>query len=442
MADAIEPWQRKDFEALDSGWRNLIGQPVSRPQLRAYLERPRGHSKTADIALMASWALWASPRKLAGIVGAGSRDQAGFVRDAIQRLVQLNPWLGLTVNNWEVGHPATGSTLDIIASDAATSYGQTPDFVICDELTHWAGDKGKDFWTSLMSSSAKRPHCLLVVIANAGHGKGRSWQWKLREQARGSPEWYFSRLDGPQASWITPATLAEQRRLLVAPQEYNRLWENLWQTGEGDALDPADLAACCTLRRPQKPDSRHEFVAGLDLGLKKDHAALVVLAVSGPDQKIRLASCRSWAPDKDTGEIDLRAVEEACWQAEETYRLAALYYDPWQAALMAQRLRDRGLHMVEQAFIGTALNRIALALLEVFKTRTIELYEDHESKLLIKDLSRLQIVQKSYGFKLESSRDDDGHADRATALALALPQALAFMIDLKQEDAAEERVEI
>lgn len=451
LADVLEDWQKADFEALDSGWRTVAGQSIDSPQLRGYLERPRGHSKTADIATQATFALWSSPRPLKGIVGAGDKDQAGFIRDAIEKLANLNPWLQLKVDNWQVTNTETGSTLDILACDGATSFGETPDFIIADEVTHWTGERGKGFWTSLASSAAKRPNCMLVIIANAGHGKGRSWQWKLRETCRTLAAWHFSSCDGPKASWITKETLDEQRQIVVVPGEFNRVWLNQWQTGEGDALDPADLAACCTLRRPQEPNGRLEFVAGLDLGLKKDHAALVVLAVDGERQKLRLASCQSWKPEWDpatkTNQVDLKAVHAACQDAEAKYRLAALYYDPWQAAFMAQLLRDDSLNMVEQSFVGQNTNRFALALLEAVKGRILELWDtekhlDPEGELLIKDLSRLKIVQKSYGFKLESSRDDDGHADRATALALMLPQATQFMLDLRQEIDEPGRIEV
>src|SRR4029079_7334903 len=109
---------------------------------------------------------------------------------------------------------------------------------ICDELVHWEGDGS--LWHSLISSAAKRSNCLLVVITNAGFID--SWQWEVREAARTDEAWTFSRLDGPQASWMTPARLAEQRRMLPAIA-YLRLWENQWSSGGGDALTEADIKA-------------------------------------------------------------------------------------------------------------------------------------------------------------------------------------------------------
>ena len=48
-------------------------------------------------------------------------------------------------------------------------------------------------------------------------------------------------------------------------------------------------------------------------------------------------------------------------------------------------------------------------------SRKIDLYDD---PLLVRDLSRLTIVEKHFGHKLEAVSAADGHADRAIALPL------------------------
>ena len=68
-------------------------------------------------------------------------------------------------------------------------------------------------------------------------------------------------------------------------------------------------------------------------------------------------------------------------------------------------------------FVGQNLDKMASTLLDCFNSRLIHLYNDAH---LIRDLGRLSIVEKSYGYRLQSTRDADGHADRATALAIAL----------------------
>ena len=62
-------------------------------------------------------------------------------------------------------------------------------------------------------------------------------------------------------------------------------------------------------------------------------------------------------------------------------------------------------------------------ILERFNSREIELYQsdDDDSGQLIDDLRRLQIVERSYGPKLEGTRSNEkGHVDRAVALAIGL----------------------
>lgn len=430
---AMEPWQRRDFEAMDAGWMNVAGYGPPVGFKRAYLERPRGHSKTSDIGVMAAYALWSAERGVRGLVGSGNQEQAGYIRDAIQKLLSLNPWLNLRINNWEVKNPRTKSELTIMASDADTSFGPTPDFMIADELTHWPKGKGPGFWTALFSSAAKKPNCLFAVIANAGKGMGKSWQWMIREQARLRPDWYYASLDGPQASWITEAALEEQRAILV-PAEFNRLFLNRWSVAEGSPVDPNDVAACVVLSGPDEAKTGcPEFIAGLDLGLKKDHAAWVVWGVDPWRMKLRLVKCCSWKPGEGSGradgQIDLQAVLQEILLTEKETPLAAIYFDPHQAGLMNQILQDHGLNTIEMTFTGKNCDEIARALVRTLKNREIELYDDQQ---LLRDFSRLDVVEKEYGIKLESVSDEHGHADRAIAAAIALPRGLKFLQDCRE----------
>ncbi|MEQ9379929.1 MAG: hypothetical protein RJP95_03645, partial [Pirellulales bacterium] len=407
---------------LDPGWLQVVDHNAPQAIQRAYLERPRGHSKTGDIAAMSSWALYASRRGLKGIAAAADRDQAKLLRDAISGLVADNPWLAdaLDVQAYVVVNRHTGSRLEIISSDAPSSYGLTPDFILCDEITHW---KNSDLWESLFSAAAKRKRCLLAIIANAGFGMGNSWQWTLREAARESSLWYFHSLDGPQASWISPELLAEQEALLPPPA-YRRLWRNEWTTGFGDALDDEDIQAA---HRPGMnpmtlPEEGYGYCIGLDLGVRRDHSAMVVLAGDYRQQRVRVALVRSWAPDPITRQVDLIEVRNEVYNASVTFGNAPVLYDPHQCHLLAQQLAQAGIPTHEVPFVGKNLNGMATTLLQVFRERNIDMYDD---PTLVADLRRLVIEEKNYGVRLTAQRDKvQGHADRATALAIALPSAM------------------
>ncbi|HVJ69232.1 MAG TPA: terminase large subunit, partial [Caulifigura sp.] len=231
VAQQALPWQLQDFEQLDPVWSRLARRSDSPAEIRkAYIERPRGHSKTTDTAIQLAWILLASRRAVNGLVAAADFEQAQLVHTAIRRLSLMNSELlrDLDFVEHAVRNPSTGSQLKVVSSDVRSSWGELPDFVVCDELCHW---KAPDLWYSLLSSAAKRPESVLMVLSNAGIGRG--WQWDARESARTDPAWYFSSLDGPQAPWITEQSLAEQKRLLP-PAVFARLWLNQWQHSDGE----------------------------------------------------------------------------------------------------------------------------------------------------------------------------------------------------------------
>lgn len=430
LSELMDPWQRADFEAMDNGWRRAAGQRVESACQRAWLERGRGHSKSSDAMMMAAWALFAARKPIAGVVCAVDKDQAALDRDHVARLVANNAWLNavIEVQQWRVINKHTGSAMEIMASDVASSYGLLIDFAVCDELTLWAK---RDLFDSILSAAAKRSSCLLLCIGNAGFEE--SWQWDLREKVRIDPAWHFHALDGPVASWITQANLDEQRRLL--PQiAFERLWLNKWAMGTGgDALkrEDIDFAFRPELRPLERALSTYSYVCGVDAGISRDASAVCVLGVrrgqAGHGQ-IRLAATRVWRPSKGK-KVDLQLVEDELIKLHARFDFQQVNYDPWELRHLASRLQAsgfgtmvrgndrRGLPMVEVPPQGSNLQRIATAVLEAFNDRRVQLYEDAD---LRRDLERLRVEERSYGFRLVAPRDQHGHGDLGTAFGLAV----------------------
>lgn len=433
LEDCLDPWQRDDYEALDAGWRKLLtGEGDGK--LRAYIERPRGHSKTTDIAVQILYALACYPKAIRGVAASGDKDQAGLIRKAIVDLLRENLWLNevIEVQRNLIVNQATGSEIEIISSDAASSFGHTVDVIICDELTHW---KKRDLWDSLFSAVPKKI-CFLIVIANAGFGEGTSWQWFVREMARLEEKWHFSTLDGPQASWQTKDDLSEQAKGLP-PLAFRRLWLNRWTIESGDCIELDDIRACTIHKEgiPRFLPHYEPFVAGLDLAVNRHHSALVVLGVHAATGKVRLAECQWWDPKKSpTGKIDLDKVLEAIREARRRYRLFKISIDPSQAQYIAQLLEADAIKDPRAAMrielvpqVGKHLHAMATSMVSAFRNHLIELHPD---KALETDLLKLSIVEKQSGFHLVAPEDENGHADRAIAMALALPGALEMAKEL------------
>lgn len=439
FGDVMDDWQRKDFRRIDRGLKQSNGRSQFSDEVysRIYLERPRGHSKTTDLAVIVVWALAFSARPIRGFAFAVDRDQAKLLSNAVDVIIRLNPWLGEILEvqrdriiNIAKGHPGEGATLNISTSDVGSSYGILPDLIIADELTHWM-PAGEQLWQSLISSAAKRATCLFVIISNAGFAD--SWQWNVREAARTDEDWYFSRLDGPQASWITQATLDEQARLLPG-LAFNRLWLNEWSSAGGDALseEVIEQAFKDSLQPLQHRQDGWKYVAGVDLGLTRDCAAVVVLGVpdGGKGGKIRLVHNRLWVPPRG-GKIDLLDVEKHILGLDEAFGLEFVAYDPWQAEHLSQTIESdsghrrrnqrRSFHaepfMREIPPSATNLRAQASLTIEFFNDNRIELYDCPPLK---RDLKVLRVVEKSYGIRLTSPRDGTGHGDTFSAFALAL----------------------
>lgn len=397
---------------------------------RVWMEATKGAAKDTVLAALMLWLLAFSRRPLTCQVGAADQDQADEQTKAARLWLRYSPWLAdrVTINNFRIVCKATESTCEIIPADIAGSHGGRPDFLIVNEIhaiTKW------EFVQNLLDNASKMPNGLVVVATNAGHIGTEAW--KLREIARTSPRWKHLVYDRP-APWLDPAELDEARRR-NSSERYARLFRGVWSRGLGDALDMNDVEAAIdrTLGPmagpfwvvPYTTDRVYpQLAAGLDLGIKHDHSALVSLAADGARNRIRLADCQSWAPSKVTGKVDLEEVEAGVLEAKERLGLVAVYYDPYQAELMAARLRKKGVNMIEQPFTGSSLNMMATTLLETFRSRRIDLYD---CPRLVNDLMRLTIVEKSYGHKLESVRDADGHADTATAFAIALPHIIDML---------------
>lgn len=434
----VDPWQIPDFAAIDAGLKRCNGRAnESAGPMRAYVERPRGHSKTTDLAITVVWALAFATRPIKGYAFAADQDQAALLKNAVDVLLRLNPLLGRilqvqknSVVNIAKGHPGYGSTLEISTSDVASSYGILPDLVICDELTHWEGDGS--LWHSIISSVAKRSSCLLVVISNAGFVE--SWQWNVREAIREDESWHFSRLEGPQASWLSQKTLDEQRRLLPG-KAFDRLWLNLWSSGAGDVVDPELIEAAFdeSLGPMSGREHGYLFVAGVDLSKTRDNSAICVLAVpnDGMGGRIRLAHTKVWRPMGQ--KIDMLEVEKHILDLDKTYGLEFCAFDGYETEHLAQTLeadsghlaRNVRRHYSEEPWMRTIPPTPANIRQQA--TLVIEGFHDHRFQFfpcddLRRDLRRLRAEEKSYGIKLTSPRsmDGSGHGDLASAFLVAL----------------------
>ena len=428
----ILPWQERDFRAVDAAWKAVAGVTDVKPGTvrRAWIERPRGHAKTSDVAVQIAWTLLFCKRPVRGVAAAADLDQAALISDALRNLAAANPGLcdGLKFKQHAVEHPATGGRLDLISSDIDSSFGITPDFIICDELCHWPRE---GLWHSLASAAAKRPHCLLAVMTNAGVGRG--WQWRVREAARTRPTWHFSSLAGAQAPWIRPAELAEQRALLPVGV-FDRLWNNRWQDATGDFLTAAEVTACRDVSL--EPRSRGlpgvRYIAAIDYAEKHDLTAAVVLhrvadggAGSGGADGSRLVVDRlDVAVPRPGAPVLVAWVEEWMARIAAAFPAVTFVLDDYQMLGTIQKLAGR-VRIVRFPFAaGRGNHELALTLRRLIVHRQLCWYPgcgarpDDAADTLESELAALLLRTNESG-RVRFDHPPAGHDDRAFALAAA-----------------------
>lgn len=426
--------QKRDFEAIGPALQAVARGEVA-PIRRFWVERTKGGSKDSDCAVAILWLLAFAPRSVRVQVGAYDREQASELKYIVRAILgidaPLNKRLAEVVEvqqNRIIAH-GDKSVCEILTSDAFGSHGSRPDVVIANELSHVGSDA---FMQTLFDNADKVPHSLVIVATNAG--EVGSWQEQWRDIAASSPDrWHFSVLNEP-APWISEGDLAESRKR-NPPHRYARLWKGVWSSGEGDGLNPDDIAACEVLRG--RPPRRHDRIYGaaLDLGVRNDHSALVIVGVDLAERSIELANVVSWRPENYGGTVDLMEVEHTVLTAHKLYGFSCLKYDPWQCHLMAQRLASEGVPVDEVPFTPENRNLMARAMLKLFTERLIKLYRDPD---MARDLMRIRFKETALGLKLDALKDADGHADRAIALAMIAPAALYEAFNYRPDEGRDE----
>lgn len=423
-----EPWQTTLVQPLIPAVEHACGlRPDYGGPLFFWFTLPKGHDKSSLIGRLLNWAVAFARNPIKAYAAAADKTQARIVRDAMKAEARRNLWLSerLRFNNWEVTGP--GGKLEIRSSDADTASGLIPDFVVCDEITFW---KSRDLYDVLLGGAGKRPHCVFVVITNAGLKGPDQWQYLLREIARTSPAWHF--YESPEgvrlASWMSEAKVAEIRKGLT-PSMACRVLDNVWvdpSETETQYLTREELAACTdlTLAERTRGDRGNTYVLAGDLAVAKDRATMAVAHRDG--DRVVLDTLEVWAASPN-GRIDFDAVQAWAEQAVRDFRIRHAIFDNHQAEFLTQRLEKLGLAVTRYSFQGWGHTHLADNLRTLVRDGKIAWYPDAgllrlpdgTSEDLTTELAQLVTVEQSASGMYRVDHRPGGHDDRYTSLALA-----------------------
>lgn len=400
-----------DFQVADAGAVLDVRDPVR----RHFLTRPRGASKTTDLAGIGVAALLEQLPPLARAYAyAADRDQARLLLESVEHFERNTPELGsaLTVGASAVTASRSGASLSIESSDDASAWGGRPHFVIVDEFSAWKTTQGpRRLWEAIVSAVPKH-NARLVVLSMGGDPTHPAY--RVLERARASSSWRTSEVPGP-CPWWDPAEVAEARADLDNEVAFRRLILNEWVEGDGRLTTVEDVRACVGHSGPLPWVPGVRCVMGLDVGLVNDATVLTVGHLERfEDAAVVVVDRQDVWQGSRSAPVDLAEVEAAILEAHAAYGRAPLIFDPYQAAQLSQGLRRRGVKVEPYNFTQQAISRLAGTMYQLLAGRLLDLPDD---EALVAELAAARIEERGPGqWRIDHPRG--GHDDRVISLAL------------------------
>ena len=433
----IPAWWRDAFAALDD--------PAVKELL---LWRPRQSGKSQLLAALAITELLLRPGAHV-VMAAASEKQAGAIferkiKQPLERLLQLRGvnarWRKQIKTTKRGIELSTGATLEVIATNEATSPGRSPTLLLLDE----ARDIPDEFYAAIVPSAIGAGG-KIVIASTAGPPRG----------------FFYELVQHPSAdTWIHHATTNDnphadrrmmdflQRRLsVIMPAAARRELGNEFTDDGNEFLPAALIEAAVDETLGEIWQSEVPAFAMYDLSRKRDLTSRTVVLMQPPQRPeardhLVVASIRVWDPRKSpTGEVDFAAVRADLEMLPRRFpHLCAVLIDEGaEAGTLLQFARMNGhLALVTSGFIATPETNMKLwsALAARLHARTLTI-PWHER--LIAELRGLRQQQFAFGSKwrvVDSSRKF--HRDVSLTLAGACFAAEEATALLPATDIADE----
>jgi len=357
---------------------------------------------------------------------AGDKDQAAYLLQKMKDFIARNEnFVELfTVYKNEVIVESTGAMIKVLSSTAETKSGLSPDFVIADEF--WV-QKTRDLWDVMFLGMAAKTHAQFIVLTNAGFDK-KSICFEVRnmckEQASKSFYWFEPTgdfLHSLPMPWISEEW-KEIEKVTTPSKVYARYRENLW-IEEGDSpFMPVEGWDCFKpYLREKSICYEGEHFVGIDLGLKKDAAALTVLHRKG--KKLEIDLYQRWLGSSEVP-VRISEIEDTLILILKNFNNCVLVCDPWQMMGTIQRFRSAGIEVLEFYLTAENIGKLSRNLFYLLKNVSLDL---PENKKLREELKSMQVVEKSYGWRIDHS--EESSSDLTLSLGMASLVAMERGID-------------
>lgn len=356
----------------------------------------KGNGKTTLFAAIAIWHLLTVDDARC-YIAAASRDQASIMYQHALGFVKRNPELEQLIlvraGTRELRIMGGTGFVRVLASDSNTADGIAPTLFLCDELHR---HKSTDLYTVAAQALGKR-NGRMVTISTAGSsmesplGKIRERAHLLDDQIQDDFHLRAVSDDGTFIvhEWAVPpgedvedvnvvkranpssfVTVEDLKRRLESPSTHKRDWLrfacNQWVTVEDAWIEPGKwgLLADPDMSIPE----HHEVHVGVDIGLRHDTSAVVVV---GQREDGRWMVESSVFTPPEGGEVDLAQIEQHIMSLHDYYSVRGVVYDRWNFSRSAQELASRGAVTIEMPMTNERMVPACTRLMEAVNRHEI-----------------------------------------------------------------------
>jgi len=407
----------------------------------AIKQTPRGNGKSTEGGAVATWAVFdddetGAPQVpiIATTITQAIRSCYGVAVSMVRHHPELDGrcliYTGISTPRVYV--PFNGGEMFPMSNDTDGLQGLDYSLAIVDEI----GFQPPAAWDSLRLASGKRERSLAIGVGTPGLDRDNALFY-LRNavhEAGSLPGLVFHEYAAPagyaiedREGWqiANPALRAGFLResaletdLGITPEGHFRVFRlGQWVDGVDSWLGPSGRAIWDALYAPQEPLLEAPTWVGVDVGLKRDSTA-VVMVQKRPDGHLH-AWCRLWIPVKDEP-VDVTDVMGHIRDLAQRYRVEAVSFDPRFFDVPAKMLSDEGLRMVEVPQSVERMTTVCGSLLEIIKRG--EIHHNNDEGFSTHVLNAVARVNER-GFTLQKSKSR-GRIDAAIALGLAVDRAL------------------
>ena len=413
---------------------------------------PKKSGKTALAAMVLLYVVRVLGGRFAeGYVISNSKEQAANrVFQAAARIVEASPGLAkdARVIAEKITFKSTGATIMAIASDYATAAGSNPTISVFDELWGFVSELDHRLFDEMVVPPTRALGWRMTVSYAGYSGESTLLEGLYNRGLQGAKIAKDLYASGKLLMYWThdlcspwqSESWREEMRAALRPKGYLRLIENRWVTSESSFVDLEWWDACTDPAiRPLIREPRLPVWIGVDASTKRDSTAVVACTFEGDTQRVRVVAHKIFLPTPDEPLDFELTVERTLLEMAQRFSVREVRFDPYQMALVAQRLRAARLPMVECPQTSGNLTEASTALYELVKARNLAVYPDEAIRQAVQ---RSIAIESTRGWRI--AKDKVSHPiDVVVALAMAAhgavlasmgPDALASVEDLLDHD--------